>query len=301
MEKQNAENLPTRRTTESTCSIPMRDGFKNELRIVRPENPSPKSPLVVLFHGGAFFNGTNLQLIRWARDIAYLYGATVALPTYRLAPQYKFPVAPQDAYDNLLWLSANAASTGADTEAGFVLGGASAGATVALAAATRSLRENMSPKITGLFLNTPGCLKDSIVPEKYKDVFLAGEQNKTAPVLNEQALELLERLYEPDFLSEEYSPFNTDVDFARFPRTYVQVDGMDILRDDGIILGRALSEAGVDVFLDVYAGCPHGHHVMWPQVKKSVQCQVDVLVKMGLLLGVQIDDEAIQRLCSGKE
>ncbi|KAJ5291846.1 lipase/esterase [Penicillium angulare] len=297
MEKQAADAAPTRGTTESIHTITLRDGHKSEIRVVHPEKkPESGSPLLVLFNGGGFFNGTNLQLVVWARNTAYLYGATVALPSYRLAPEHPFPIPQQDAWDNIKWLAANASTIGADTSKGFVVGGGSAGATLAVSVTHRALKEKLSPALTGLFANVPGTLADPIVPEKYRDVWLAREQNSESPVLGKQAMDHISSLYKPDLFSEDYSPFNLDVPFSKVPRTYIQVDGMDSLRDDGIIYARALREEGVDVKLDVYPGCPHGHQIMWPQLKQSGKCQVDVLENIGWLLKNPVDREGIKEL-----
>lgn len=58
--------------------------------------------------------GSNIQSIIWARIIAKIYGATVAQPTYRLAPEHKFPTAPNDIWDSVQWIAANASALDMD-------------------------------------------------------------------------------------------------------------------------------------------------------------------------------------------
>lgn len=56
---------------------------------------------------------------------------------------------------------------------------------------------------------------------------------------------------------------------------------MDPLRDDGMVYARLRSDHGVGVSLDVYAGEPHGHAILWPHMKKSINTRVDLLPHIG--------------------
>lgn len=71
--------------------------------------------------------GDNQQLTPYGRGFARAFDAVVVTVAYRLAPEHKFPTAPNDVEDTLLWLAKNAESLGADPSKGFVLGGISAG------------------------------------------------------------------------------------------------------------------------------------------------------------------------------
>jgi acetyl esterase/lipase len=108
--------------------------------------------------------GTNIQWIPWARPIAALYGAIVALPSYRLAPEYKFPFAPRDIWDSVSWRAENASALGADLSLGFVVGGGSAGASLAIVTAHAHLNP-LASSIAGVLTNLPGCLSEEIVPD----------------------------------------------------------------------------------------------------------------------------------------
>jgi len=282
-------------TNESVTTIQMRDGYESELRIIKPPNQQPNSPLVVLIYGGGFFTGTTIQLLPWAKATAALYNATVVLPSYRLAPEHPFPTAHNDIWDSVKWLAANASSLGTDPSKGFVIGGSSAGGNLAVVTAHRALRENLSPPLTGVLANIPPCLDAQIVPEKYKHLFLSREQNANGLVCNAKDLEVWSGWWQVDWLSVDYSPVNSDVPLTGLPPHFVQVDGLDILRDDGLIYEKLLRDSGVPTRLIAYPGMPHGHWT-WPQHSLSDKAHVDTLSGIGWLLGQDIPREEIERL-----
>ena len=289
----------TRRATpeqakfESTINITMRDGFESEIRVHRPESPPAKSPLIVLLFGGGFVVGSNVQLGPYSRAIARVYGATVVTLSYRLAPENTFPAAPNDTWDSLTWLAKNAASIGADPTAGFILGGVSAGGNLTAVTAQKALNENLSPPLTGLWACIPVLLTDDIVPEKYKSLFFSREQNADAPVFNMNAILYVDKYLQRDHKSTDFSPFNVKGAHTGLPPTYIQVCGMDPLRDDGLIYEAVLREHGVKTKLDVYPGVPHAHFSSLPFLKSAQKANFDVIAGMGWLLGQEADPKKI--------
>ena len=287
MEKAAHDSCPTFDTQESVLDIPMRDGHKSQLRITKPPN-SKANPVVVLIFGGAFVMGTNIQSTVWARTISSLYGATVVQPTYRVAPEHVFPTAPNDIWDSVRWIAENESVLDADLTKGFVLGGGSAGGNLSIVTAHRSVKEKLSPPITGVLASIPVCMSAETVPSKYKEIWVSREQNASAPGnpgLDSKSVGGYESFYQQDPMSEDFSPFNSVVPFSALPRTYVQVAGLDSLRDDGIVYAKALADSGVDVRIDAYSGVPHGHFNLWPRLRQSVKCQEDTIWHAGWLLG----------------
>lgn len=278
---------------ESTINIPMRDGHKSELRIFRPMNPPEISPLVALLFGGGFCMGSNAQPGCFARGIASLMGATVVSLSYRLAPEHKFPTQIHDALDSVKWLAANAASVGADTSAGFILGGVSAGANLAANVTQASLQDPLSSPVTGTWLSVPFLVNDNNLPQKYKPVYLARQQNAEAPILDADAIEQIKVFMEMDEASPSWSPFNVPGAHTGLPPTYVQVCGMDPVRDDGLIYEAVLREHGVETRLDAYPGVPHAHFSFLPMLGSAKKAQVDVLRGFAWLLKKDVSEEAI--------
>jgi acetyl esterase/lipase len=111
---------------EEFRSITMRDGFESQIKIHKPAGKSGGA-LIVLVFGGGFAVGDNQQLTTYGRGFARAFDAVVVTIAYRLAPEHKFPAAPNDTEDSLLWIAENAESLGADPSKGFILGGVSAG------------------------------------------------------------------------------------------------------------------------------------------------------------------------------
>lgn len=145
-------------------------------------------------------------------------------------------------------------------------------------------------------MNIPGCISAETVPEKYKHLWLSWEQNGHALILDLRMLAVIDQAYGMDVYSRDYSPFKDGAVFGGLPRTYVQVAGMDVLRDDGIVYAKTLRDAGAEVRLDVYAGMPLGYFNFWPGLGLSAKSQVDTIWNVGWLLDRVVDREVVEEL-----
>ncbi|GAB7350765.1 hypothetical protein MBLNU459_g1309t1 [Dothideomycetes sp. NU459] len=280
---------------ESSKKIPMRDGFESELKIFQPTKEVPGgSPLIVLCFGGGFVVGDNQQLTPYSRGLVKLFGAVVVNISYRLAPEHPFPAAPQDAWDSVTWLGKNAASLGADPAVGFVLGGVSAGGNLTAVIAQQAQDSGFSPPLTGLWLCVPLVFADaSLVPPQYRDEWFAHEQNAHAPILDKDAVDAVHRHLQVDGASPLYSPFNTKTPHTGLPPSYIQVNGMDPLRDDGLIYEKVLKDHGVKTKLDVWPGLPHAHFSFFPTLNVTKSAIWDTFNGFGWLLGKEVTPEKV--------
>ncbi|KAK1536043.1 alpha/beta hydrolase fold-3 domain-containing protein [Colletotrichum paranaense] len=283
---------------EYTIQIPMRDGGRQqEARVHKPSTSTgAKSPVIVLIYGGAFTMGDCHQMSPWARIARKLFNATVINLSYRLAPTHPFPAAPNDVEDGLKWVSENAHTLGGDLSAGFVIGGPSAGANLAAVMAQKMVdgATKLGAPLTGVWLLAPLFLEDDIVPPKYKDIFLAREQNAEAPIFSKAAWGYLAANYKADIKSVDYSPFNSKNPHVGMPRTVVQVGGLDFLRDDGLVYEKALRAHGVETRLDVYPGAPHGHFI-FPGVESAFKANLDIFRGLGWLLKQEVSEDEIKK------
>lgn len=271
----------------------MRDGHQSGALVYKPTTTSRYMPLVQLIHGGGFCLGDNSLMKTHAGAISILYGVVVVCISYRLAPESKFPTAPNDVWDNLKWLSIqeNAQSLGADLSTGFIVGGTSAGASLTAVVAQKWVTQAVSPSMTGVWLNMPHVLEKEYVPEHYKELWFSREQNADAIIYNKAAMEFVESAYEPDINSPEYSPFNAETPHQGLPPIYLQVNGNDPVRDDGLIYEKVLRDHGAQTLINVYPGIPHKYDDVFPQLDSSRKQRRDILKGFGWLLGKEASEE----------
>jgi len=234
-------------------NIPLRDNTPSQLKIFH-NTERPNGPLFVLAFGGGFAHGTNEQLTPFSRALVRLFGGTAVNVSYRVAPEHKWPTAHHDVWDSLLWCAENAKSIEADPAQGFILGGISAGANITLVLSHEAQKSGLDPPLTGLWECVPLTFRKlEHVPEKYRELWFANEQNVEVPVLDKESVDLYHEFAEPDLDSEWYTPYAIrDVSFRGQPKTYISVDGMDPLRDDGLIHEKILREQGVETRIDVW-------------------------------------------------
>src|SRR5262249_60300615 len=94
-------------------------------RIYTPHGTGP-FPLLVYFHGGGWVIGNLAAFDATCRALTNAAGCLVLAMEYRLAPEHKFPAAPEDCYTAVRWAAANARRFGGDP-GHIAIGGDSAG------------------------------------------------------------------------------------------------------------------------------------------------------------------------------
>lgn len=242
--------------------VSLPDGHNAEIKVIRPRGLAPPAgrPFIVLFHGGGFSAGNVEYMTRPGREFALEFGAVVVSATYRLAPEFKFPIPMQDSWDTLVWLAGNASQFGANPATGFIVGGVSAGGTMAAVLTQLARDRNLQPPLTGSFVSIPLLLAKDIVPSKYKKEWRSLDENKNNPSLSRDTIKSIIRTLAPDVKSPLFSPFNSRTPHVGLPPTYIHLGGLDVLRDDGVIYEKALRENGVRTKIDIY---PELGHAAW--------------------------------------
>ncbi|GHH52204.1 alpha/beta hydrolase [[Pseudomonas] boreopolis] len=222
------------------------------LRILHPQAAAPApSPALVYLHGGGwclFGLDTHDRLLREYADATRL---PVVAIDYSLAPEHPYPAALDQAVAALAWLREHGAAFGIDP-ARLALGGDSAGANLAVAAALRLREQGELSRIHALLLNygawtpalsdharrTLGTAEDMLSGAEMDEFWEAYLGADAARVAGPFSAPLLARLHD-------------------LPPAMMLWGDRDVLAEQNARMAQALADAGGVVRTQVYAGAPH--------------------------------------------
>lgn len=211
---------------------------------VRPERGHDRSKVILYCHGGGYTSG-NLGYARvLAAKMASATGCEVLAFQYRLAPEFPYPAALEDAL--AAWEYLMHQGWGARD---IILAGDSAGGNLALEL-TLALKEQ------GRFL--PGRL---VLFSPWTDMTASGDSYKQReeldPMLTNRYIQSVRSAYAPDadYRQPCFSPLFGDL--TGFPPTLIQVGEREILYSDSTRLQDALIAAGVPCVLQSWPDMWH--------------------------------------------
>lgn len=243
--------------------VPMRDGTRLPARLYAPA----KSPLPVLmyFHGGGFTIGSIASHDILCRELSRLSGCAVVSFEYRLAPEYRFPTAVDDAWDAVQWLASNREQLGL-RHGRMGVGGDSAGGTLAAVCAILARDASLPLHLQLMFYPGTAARQDSASQQQYAHGL----------VLEEPHIR---------WFFEQYIPQDQREDWRFAPLNAPDVDGVaaawfglaecDPLVDEGIVYADKLRAAGVDVHLEIYRGVTHEFIKMGRVIPEARQAHAD--------------------------
>lgn len=233
--------------------IPVGDGQSIRALIYTPVNVIKNSPCLVFFHGGGFVYQAAPHHFVLARKLAKALNVRTLFVDYRKSPKYKFPTAPEDAYDAYTWLLNNVDKLDVDKQR-IALIGDSAGAN--LSAALCLMARDRGVQLP--------CTQVLIYP--YVDRNMKAESMKEfidTPMCNKRAVKKFQELYFP-YKDHEHVEYFSQVEapsLEGLPPAYVEIAEFDCLRDGGLLYVRLLKEAGVQVELHETRATMHGYDI----------------------------------------
>ncbi|KAJ7892203.1 Alpha/Beta hydrolase protein [Mycena leptocephala] len=258
--------------------IAVEDG-EISVRAISPtptENEDPEFPVLVYFHGGGWVAGSINTKDFDLRMLSVELRLSIVNVDYRLAPEHPFPTGLNDSYAALKWTAKNCKRIHGSLEKGFVVCGASAGANISAAVAHRSLKDSFFErhKLTGHILQIPALVHPAAYPSEYSSELLSYEQNKEAPVLSKALMDMFYECLNGPATDPDVSPLLAD--HTGLPSAYLQICGLDPLRDEGLLYERLLREKGIPTKLDIYPGVPHGFSTMLPGITAAKKYDADL-------------------------
>ena len=207
-------------------------------------------PGIVFLHGGGFVMGdldSHEMLCRRLADASRLRVLSVA---YRLAPEHRFPAAPEDALAATAWAAAHAASIGFDRER-IAVAGDSAGGNLAAVVAQQA-RKRGGPTVRAQMLIYPCTQFLQMTPSQIR--------LKEGYFLTQAAQDFFRDKYlatREDALDTRCSPI-LENDLFGLPPAYIVTAQYDPLLDEGKAYAEKLEACGVPVTYREYAGQIHG-------------------------------------------
>ncbi len=242
------------------------------VRIYTPQGNGP-FPALVFFHGGGWVICNLDTHDGICRGLANGAGCVVVSVDYRLAPEHKFPAAPEDCYAATQWVAENAAELNVDASH-IAVGGDSAGGNLT-AVVAQMARDRGGPHLvfqlliypaTDFRMNTPSIeenatgyflTKDDMI--WFTNHYLNSEEDKTNPLA---------------------SPLLAS-DLSGLPPALIITAQYDPLRDEGELYGQKLREAGVPVTVSRYAGVIHGFFGSIPSDKgKQAEAEASAALRV---------------------
>ena len=219
------------------------------LRHYAPAANGGPRPLLVFFHGGGFVLCDLDTHDTACRRLCRRANIHVLSVNYRLAPEFPFPAAIEDACAALSWAMGNANSLGADP-CRVAVGGDSAGANLAAVACQQRASQGAPAPALQLLLYPATDRTGS-----YSSLSLFGD----GFLLTTRDIEWFQGLYAAgqDLGDPRISPLRAR-DLSGLPPAIVVTAAFDPLRDEGESYAAALERAGTRVVLMRMRGLTHG-------------------------------------------
>lgn len=221
-------------------------------------------PVLVYFHGGAFFLGSLNTHDHVARELANATGCTVVSVGYRRAPEHAFPAGLDDCYAVVRWIAEHGREPGRgigwDGQV-LAVAGDSSGANFAAAVAAMAQDDGLDA-ITHQVLYYPSLDLD-FDADRYESL----KSNAQGYGLETALLKPFNAFYTDsgaDPADPRVSPIRRQ-DLSGLRPALIVTAEYDPLRDEGEAYGRRLAEAGVPATVRRYEGAGHGfvQHFSW--------------------------------------
>lgn len=237
------------------------------VRIYTPQGEGP-FPVLVYFHGGGWIVGSLDMVEPICRSLANSARCIVVSPSYRLAPENKFPAALEDALAVTQWTARTIGQFQGDP-ARLAVGGDSAGGNLA-AVISQIARDQGGPALIYQLLLYPQTdlsapLDPASTGLEHTMLTIERATFHTASYVRSQE----------DELNPQGSPLLAD-SLANLPPALVITTEYDLMRDQGRLYAERLQASGVSVTYKHYGDMMHGFISMATLLDRGKQALQEV-------------------------
>lgn len=248
------------------------------VRIFMPPPAFAFKKVLIFFHGGGFVFGNIDTYTNVCSNMAKQTGHAVVSVDYRLAPEYKFPTAPEDCYAVTREIFLNAELLDVDPDQITLVGDSAGGNLAAVVSLMAKERGEFLPRRQILLYPSTG--SDHSEASPYPSVI----ENGTDFLLTSKKICDFLDLYkgsEEDLLNPYLAPILAK-DLSHQPDTLIITAQYDPLRDEAEIYGRRLYEEGNHVEVYRMKDALHGFITLpkhFVHVKRSYELMNKFLYK----------------------
>ncbi len=197
-------------------------------------------PIMIFFHGGGFVTGDFDSYRNICASLSEAFERKVVAVDYRLAPEFKFPAAPEDAYESVQQLLIRCEELYGTSREDAIVIGDSAGATLTLVSSM------MARDRGGIIPKRQICIYPAAWCDFENSPFSSVTDYGNDYILTQKKLIDYMELYSnspADFKNPYFAPLR-HTDFSSLPDTLVITMEYDPLKDEGDELARRLAESG---------------------------------------------------------
>jgi acetyl esterase len=225
------------------------------VRIFMPPKDATKRRVLIFFHGGGWVIGNIDSYTAVCATMAKQTGHIVVSVDYRLAPEYRFPAAPEDCYAVTKEIYTKAAALFGMKSEDITLIGDSAGGNLA-AVVSLMARDRGEFKPSRQILLYPATGSDHSENTPYPSVL----ENGMNYLLTAKRINDFIDLYKSsaDDLQNPYLAPILAKDLSNMPRSLIITAEYDPLRDEGELYGKKLYEFGNEVEVYRMKNALHG-------------------------------------------
>jgi len=229
-----------------------------KIHITKPSGAKPGAPVFIFIHGGGWVLGDYPTHRRLVRDLVVESGAVAVFPDYTPSPEAYYPIAVNQIYAVIKWVSEHGDEIGVNGKNLAVVGNSVGGNMTASVVLMASEKNGPTIKLqVMLWPVTDANFETGSYMELGEGRFLT--RNMMIWFWDN---------YLPDKKARKEiyaSPLNATLEQLKgLPPALIQTAENDVLRDEGEAYARKLNEAGVRVTLTRYGGLIHDYGLLNP-------------------------------------